>query len=256
MKLFRRKQLRQIWADETRMAREYRGIWDSDPVLRRFYRDIWDMSVSQINGAPVVELGGGAGLIREYHPDVITTDLNRFPSTQLVCNATRLPFQSESVGGFLAVAFFHHCVDPKPLFDEVQRALKRGGRFVIFDPYISPLSRLVYALGTEEDCDLAEPPFAAATGRAGVPLLEANIAKATIIFKKYRQLFETTYPSLRIVSVDRINLLRHIVAGSCVQKSPFPSWLYPVAELADRALSPVSALTAVSVRVVLEKVEA
>ena len=255
MKFFRRKELRSVWADESRMPLEYGGIWESDLVLQRFYKDLWDMTMSAVTGAPVIELGGGGGFIRQYYPDVITSDLNRFPCTQLVCNATRLPFRAGSVGSLIAVAFFHHCVNPKQLFDEVQRVLKPSGRFVIFDPYISLLSRLVYALGTEEDCDLSQPPFETAPGKARIPLLEANIAKATIIFKKNRPLFEKLYPSLRIVSVDRVNLLRHIIAGSCLQKSPFPAWLYPVAGWVDRALNPMSKFTAISVRVVLEKTE-
>ena len=255
MKFFRRKELRPVWADESRMTQEYRGVWDSEPVLRRFYRDLWGMAMSPVTGAPVVELGGGAGFIRECYPEVITTDLNRFPSTQLVCNATRLPFETESVGNFIAVAFFHHCVDPKLLFDEVQRVLKPGGRFVILDPYISPLARLIYTFGTEEDCDLSEPPFGVTVGKAGVPLLEANIAKATIIFKKNRPLFERLYPNLRIVALDKINLFRHLIAGSCVQKSPFPRCLYPIAAFADSVLEPVSSFTAIALRVVLEKTE-
>jgi len=59
MKFFRRKQWRSVWADESRMALEYGGIWESDLMLQRFYRA-----------------------------------LNPFPSTQRVCNATRLPFQA------------------------------------------------------------------------------------------------------------------------------------------------------------------
>jgi len=261
MKFFRRRQLRPVWADESQMVLEYRRIWEANPILRQFYRDVWACVMAPVlrgpvPAGPVVELGGGAGFIREFYPEVMTTDLNPFPSTQLVCDATRLPFADGSVGSFIAVAFFHHCVNAKQLFGEVGRALKPGGRFVIYDPYISPVARLVYAVATEEDLDLSEPPFETDRRAANVPLLEANVARGTLVFGRHRRLFEQTFPGLRVESVDRINLFRHIVAGSCVQRSPFPGWLYPVAGFIDRALHPVRGLTAMAMRVVLEKTEA
>lgn len=253
MKWFRRKELLQVWEDEPSMMLQYRRIWDSSPVLRRFYRDLWGMAMTEVRDRPVVEIGGGAGLIREYYPEVITSDYHFTPWTNLVCDASRLPFSPESVGSYVAVAFFHHCVNPRRLFEEILRTLVPGGRCVIVDPYFGTIAPLIYRYGTDETFDLTEPPFETEARVSARPLLEANVARATVVFERHRSLFEQTFPSLRIASIEHVNLFRHIAAGSFVQKSPFPDWFYSLTRLLDTALIPVSRYTGICMKVVLEK---
>jgi len=253
MRFFSRSELRDVWADEPRMILAYRKIWDASPILRRFYRDVWGYAMPYVRGSPVIELGGGAGFIRECYPEVISTDFLPFPESDLVCDATRLPFAAESIGSFVAVAFFHHCRNPRRLFAEVSRALAPGGRFIIFDPYISVASKVLYRFGTVESVDLNEAPLKSEEGAGESPLLEANVARATILFERNRAVFEEAFPNLRVVRIERENLFRHIAAGSCVQKSPFPDWCYPVACLLDRFLEPFRRFTGMCLVVVLEK---
>jgi SAM-dependent methyltransferase len=250
---FRRRELQPVWADERAMIARYREIWDSSPVLRRFYHGIWRDAMAFLAEGPIVELGGGAGLIREAHPEVISSDILPYLWTNLVCDAARLPFADASVGGFMAIAFFHHCTAPRRLFEEVSRTLRPGGRMVIMDPYIAPLTGFILKMSTQEDLDFTEPPFEAEERAQTSPLLEANLARGTIVFERHRDAFEVAFPSLRILEVQLFNKFTALVAGSFNQKSPFPSWLYPLVDGCDRVLHPVRRLTAMSMSIVLEK---
>ena len=253
MKWFRRKELRDVWSDEAKMTQHYRHIWDNSPVLRRFYTELWDWALEEVHDAPVVELGGGAGLIRTLHPHVVTTDLLPFPWSSLRCDASQLPFADNSVAALLCIGFFHHCVNPHHFFQEIQRVLKPQGRLIIIDPWIAPLSRWVYRLGTDEDLDLNEPPFETSRQTSNAPLLSANVARATNIFGRHADEFQQHFPNLQLVQLQRVNLFRHLIAGSCVQKSPFPTWTYPLASFLDSTLGPLRSLTSMCAKIVLEK---
>ena len=235
------------------MIRFYKEIWDGDPVLRRLYQDLWARGMVWLQGQPIVELGGGGGFIRECYPDVIASDLLPYPWTSLLCDATRLPFRDASVSGYISVAFFHHCPSPWRLFQEIDRTLKPGGRMVILDPAATPFFRLVRPLSTPESLGLSEFPFERDELVQEHPLLEANVARATLVFERYVDIFKREFPRLEILSTETTNCFTHFVAGSFNQKSPFPAWCYPVAQWADRLLHPVRRWTGLLMTIVLQK---
>lgn len=235
------------------MVRQYRDIWARDAVLRAFYAYLWDLGLQGVSTEPVVELGGGAGFIREFYPKVISTDILPFPESNLQCDATRLPFRKDSIGCFIGVAFFHHCTRPADLIGEVFNALKPGGYLVIVDPYISVLSRWIYRYATDEDVDLNECPLDPRPDNPVNPLLDANVARATLVFMRQRDRYQEMFPQFPIVRLECMNLFRHIPAGSCVQKFPMAPCFYPPTCALDVLLSPLRKWTGMVMRVVLQK---
>jgi len=253
MRFFRRKELRDIWGKESQMLGKYDLIWESSPVLRRYYRNLWTNGLADLHEKPIVELGAGTGWIRHMNSEVISADILVSPHIDMVCDGSVLPFASNSVGSFLCVAFYHHCIARRRFFEEVSRTLKPGGRIAILDPYISPLSRIIYSIATQESLDLGESLFDEKAATPQNPLLEANVARATIAFQNRVDEFSRQFPQLKIVKREIFNFFAHIAAGSANQKSPFPDWVYPIACAVDKVLHPVRRLTAMGMQVVLEK---
>jgi len=99
-------------------------------------------------GARVLDIGCGSGsftvLLQRAGYVVSGVDISErmiaigrknHPGLDLVAgDAENLPFGDESVDGVLLSAIAHHFPDPRRLARETMRVLKRGGRFVAFDP--------------------------------------------------------------------------------------------------------------------------
>lgn len=99
-------------------------------------------------GARVADLGCGSGVFTELlrragyssvgldiSPKLVALGRAKYPGLELIeGDAENLPFDGESLDGLLLSGLVHHFPDPRRLAAEVRRVLKRGGRFVAFDP--------------------------------------------------------------------------------------------------------------------------
>src|SRR5687768_12153669 len=123
--------------------------WDRKPLLRKVYAGFYERIVGLIdeglNGA-VVEIGSGIGNLRSRVPDAIATDLFANPWLDLVCDGYELPFADASVSHLILFDVFHHLRAPLAFLGEAQRVLGKGGRVIVFEPYISAASYPVYGL--------------------------------------------------------------------------------------------------------------
>ena len=100
------------------------------------------------HGARVVDLGCGSGVFTELlrqegynsigvdiSPKLVALGRRKYPDLELLeGDAENLPFETESLDGVLLSGLVHHFPDPRRLATEVFRVLRRGGRFVAFDP--------------------------------------------------------------------------------------------------------------------------
>jgi SAM-dependent methyltransferase len=92
-------------------------------------------------GDVVVDVPAGGGYLQRYLPTG-THWHGHEPCASFQDNATAadsgllpLPWPSGFADAALSVAGVHHLVDKRPLFREVHRALKPGGRFVLADAW-------------------------------------------------------------------------------------------------------------------------
>ena len=98
--------------------------------LRRIYEEWYRAIVAALpagQGA-VIELGAGGGFMRDFIPNLITSELFYCPSVQVLLSALRLPFATKSLRGIVMTNVLHHLPQPRLFFAEATRCVRPGVR--------------------------------------------------------------------------------------------------------------------------------
>ena len=101
-----------------------------------------------------MEIGSGPGFAREFIPELELTDVVQAPWHDHQLAAEALPFGDGQVGALVLFDVLHHLRSPARFLAEATRVLAPGGRVVLCEPYVSPLSFPIYRFLHEEGCDL------------------------------------------------------------------------------------------------------
>ena len=231
-------------------------IIQKKPFLRKLYIDFYkqlEKVVSDPEEKVLVELGSGAGFIKEVISNVITSDILELPNVDKVFSALEMPFEKASVDAFFMFDVLHHITDPRVFFREALRCLKIGGRIVMIEPANTLWSRFIYRnfhhelFDTQAKWELGS--------RKAEPLSYGNGALAWIIFSRDRRIFEDEFPSLRIVRMHNHTPLRYLLSGGLTLRQLVPSFTYPAIKAIEYTLSPVNNLLGMFQTVELEKVD-
>jgi SAM-dependent methyltransferase len=154
------------------------------------------------------------------------------PGVELVVDARSLPFPDGSLRAIVGTNVLHHVPDIERFLGEAQRTLTEGGRLVFIEPWPTALSRPIYR-------HLHHEPFDEGRDWSipdGGPLTAANGALPSIIFHRDRDLFERTFPNLRVAACQPMMALSYLLSGGIGRTWPLPGMLFDVAELLERPL--------------------
>jgi SAM-dependent methyltransferase len=124
-------------------------FWESKRLLRTIYKSFYKQIITQIDHSlqgKIIELGSGVGNLKSVLPHAICTDLFPNPWLDAVCSAYAMPFENGSVSHLVLFDVFHHLERPNAFLREARRVLTRGGRVIIFEPYMSTTSMMIYGL--------------------------------------------------------------------------------------------------------------
>ena len=231
---------------------DHRQMWARKPSLRAVYTRWFDaLAAAAPAGAPVVELGCGAGLLKQRHPRVIATDAIANPYADGVIDAGALPFADASVGAFVMLDVFHHLPDPARFLREAARALQPGGRVAMVEPWVGLAGRLFYRYVHHEACDCGVDP-AQPWRAADKDAMEGNVALPYLYFREGGALAGLDLP-LRVVARRAFSALPWLLSGGFQPLSLLPAGSVGAVQAVDRVLSLVPALTATRCAITLQR---
>ncbi|OQW33383.1 MAG: methyltransferase [Nitrospira sp. SG-bin1] len=231
----------------------HRAVWQRKPVLRRLYEDWYREIVTWLVSGRTVELGGGTGNLKAHVPEVYCSDVVILPWLNVVADAQRLPFRSETLANLVLFDSLHHIENVSLFFDEALRTLRVGGRIIIMDPYLSWVSWPVYRWLHPEPMVCTEDPLVLKPPQTDRRPLDANQAVATILFERNHSRFRSHYPRLSIQYIKRLACIAYPLSGGFDHPSFLPEWLVaPILRL-ERTLERVGWLLAFRMLVVIER---
>ena len=220
--------------DTTELRRQ---IIREKSFLRQIYREWYTAIASQLSGreGPVLELGSGAGFLKDYVPNLITSEVFHCREIDLVLNGMELPFAEQALQGIVMLDVFHHIPQPRRFFTEASRCVRPGGVVLMIEPWVTPWSELIYTrLHHEPFQPQAKQWEFPTTG----PLSGANGALPHIVFVRDRLQFEREFPMWRIHEIEPMMPFCYLVSGGVSLRSLMPGWSFRLWRGLENLLQP------------------
>ncbi len=227
--------------DDSARVYELRALISRKTSLKKYYEEVYRKYAECLTRCPTrglaLELGSGAGFVRELIRDMVTSDVIPYPNVNMVVDATRMPFQNESLRAICMLNVFHHISDVSAFLNEAQRCLISGGRVFLLEEYPGWISTPIYRYIHHEPFCLTAKEWKFESPGA---LSGANGALAWIVFDRDRKTFEARFSQLRLERYQAHTPLRYWLSGGLKRWSLLPGWAFPVASLIDRLLITIS----------------
>jgi SAM-dependent methyltransferase len=224
-----------IDAPETTALR--RTIIKQKSFLRQIYLEWYREIMAWLPSCegPVLEIGAGAGFLRDLLPGLITSDIIATPGVALAFDARRLPFADGVLRAIVMTNVLHHLPGPRHFFAEAARCVKPGGTIVMLEPWVTPWSTFIYTRLHHEPFEPAAPHWEFPDSG---PLSGANGALPWILFHRDRQQFEREFPTWRIDLIRPAMPLRYLLSGGVSLRSLMPGWTFPFWKAAEALMRP------------------
>ena len=240
--------------DDPRTTHLRLQIIQEKSFLRQIYQE-WYQSLALVlppgEGA-VLELGAGAGFMKDFIPELITSEVFHCPNISAVLDALRLPFAGKSLRGIVMTDVFHHIPQPRFFFSEAARCVRAGGVVAMIEPWVTSWSRFVY---TRLHHEPFHPEIQSWELPIRGPLSGANGALPWIIFARDRRQFEREFPEWKIEFIKPIMPFRYLVSGGISLRGLTPGWSFGLWRQIENTLACWSTELAMFAQIVLRRVD-
>lgn len=238
--------------DDPRTTLLRKKIIRQKPFLRKIYEEWYSIiyqSLPAING-PILELGSGAGFLKEYIPDLISSDIIAISGNDIVCDALNLPFSQNSLRAIVLLNVLHHIMKPDIFFLETQKCLKKNGVMILIEPWVSAWSKVIYNKLHHEPFAPDSPSW---TLPESGPLSGGNDALPWIIFQRDRDIFEKK-TGWYAATIQPIMPFRYLLSGGISMRNIMPSWLFrPITYIENNIPDPLMDNMAMFAIIVLKR---
>ena len=232
----------------------YQKRWNDKPILRAIYGNLYQKIEGVALIGDTLEIGGGIGNLNIHGGRVIKSDIQYSVGVDVVTEAQSLPFCNNLFSNIVLFDVLHHLQCPLLFFAEAKRVLKPGGRVIMVEPGITPISKILYKLGHEESIEMEWNMNDPCKVDVEKDPYDSNQAIPTILFKRDPQLFLKAVEGFKIYSSDWLSLFAYPLSGGFKSWSLLPcKWVHTVLKIEDKLLPFLGSLMAFRLMVVLEK---
>ena len=233
---------------------DYQKRWNEKPTLRAIYDDLYQKIENVALTGDTLEIGGGIGNLQIGGGRVIKSDIQHSVGVDVVADAQNLPFENKVFSNIVLFDVLHHLQCPLLFFAEAQRVLKPGGRVIMMEPGITPISKLLYKMGHKEPVEMGWDMNDPCKIDADKDPYDSNQAIPTILFKRDPQLFLAAVKGFKINSSDWLSLFAYPLSGGFKSWSLLPyKWVHTMLKIEEKILPFLGSLLAFRLMVVLEK---
>jgi len=236
---------------------DYKKRWNEKPVLRAVYADLYKYVDDSLVDGNTLEIGSGIGNFKIKSESLVKTDIQFSNDIDIVSDAQRLPFSNETFSNIILIDVIHHLECPLLFLDEAQRVLKPGGRVIMIDPGITPLSWFFYRFLHTEHVDMKWSPMGECTTNPEKDPYHSNQAIPTLLFGKYLKFFKEKYTSLTLLEHKWMSIFVYQMSGGFKAWSLIPyrfvNNLLKIERRIQRVFPFLGSIVAFRLKVVLEK---
>lgn len=243
---------RGINLDDPRTTHLRNLVIQEKPFLTKIYQEWYQMIAAWIpdGDGSILELGSGAGFMRQHVPELLASDVFICPKIDMVCDGQRLPFTQTSLRAIIMTDVLHHIPNVRLFLAEAQRCLRSGGRVIMIEPWVTSWSRFVYNVLHHEPFD---PHALHWEFPSSGPLSGANDALPWIILNRDRAAYELEFPSLKITYLRMFMPFRYLVCGGISLRSLMPSRSFGLWRGFEKILTPFMKHLAMFALIVLQR---
>lgn len=222
--------------DDPGRFNEIRNIIQKKPSLKNLYIEVYQKYLSSINRSPAgkfLEIGSGAGFVKDIIPDIIASDILAYPGLDKIIDATQMDFPDASLSCICMFGVLHHIPNAPAFFREADRCLVPGGRILMIEPYLGWFSHFIYHYLHHEPCNCKAEKW---EFESKGPLSDANSALPYMIFERDIEKFQHLFPALSICRYEPHTPLRYCLAGGLKKWSLLPEGMFNFASWLDKKL--------------------
>lgn len=211
--------------DSIETTLDHEKIIEKKKILNSIYHYFYKILFQHINQKEkILELGSGSSIFKKINSNLITSDIIKTSKIDIAIDAHELKkLGSNFCDTIIMCNVLHHLHSPDIFFSEASQILNDGGKIVMIEPYISPLSYFIYKFLHHEPCYKSESWNL--INYQGGRLSESNLYMPTMIFYRDHNLFEKKFPQFKIAQKKPILGLSYLLSGGLSGPSFIPDFL-------------------------------
>ncbi len=201
-------------------------ILNKNLILKSFYKDcyqIFKREIENYDQLKILEIGSGAGFIKKFIPNVITSEIIELEGVDLTINAERLPFGDKSLDVIILLNVIHHITNSEKFLEECHRVLKYDGQILLIEPANTWFSRIIYRNFHHEDFDENGGWH---LKKNGGRLSNANQAIPYIIFERDLKIFKEKFPGFSLIKKHKFKPIHYVLSGGFSYEPVFNNQLF------------------------------